>query len=134
MAEDCIFCSIATGAAPATVIDENDEAIAFLDINPGTRGHALVIPRRHSDSLYEVDEQDMHAVMSMAKRLALRMRDKLGADGINLVNSCQSAAWQTVWHFHVHVIPRYHDDPLKLPWNPVQADPELLGAVAEELR
>ncbi len=133
MSDDCIFCAIAAGSAPATVIDSDEHTVAFLDINPGTRGHALVIPRRHSESLYEVPGEDMQHVMTTAKRLALRMRDKLGADGINLVNSCQAAAWQTVWHFHVHVVPRYVDDPLHLPWAPAPADPQELAEVAKEL-
>lgn len=132
-ADDCIFCAIAAGEAPATVVDANDEALAFLDISPGTRGHALVIPRRHSRNLYEVGADDMQAAMSMAQSLAKRMRDKLGADGVNIVNSCEAAAWQTVWHFHLHVIPRYHDDSLELPWQPMPGDPSELAAVAEEL-
>lgn len=132
-ADDCIFCAIAAGEAPATVVDANDEALAFLDISPGTRGHALVIPRRHSKNLYEVGADDMQAAMRMAQSLAKRMRDKLGADGVNIVNSCEAAAWQTVWHFHLHVIPRYHDDPLELPWQPTPGDPAELAAVAEEL-
>ncbi len=134
MADDCIFCAIAQRNAPATVIAANDDAVAFLDINPGTRGHALVIPRCHSESLYEVGESDMSAVMSMAQELALRMRDKLGADGINLVNSCQPAAWQTVWHFHVHVIPLEGDAQWRRPCPPAPAAPAELAAVAEALR
>lgn len=133
MSEDCIFCAIAAGEAPATIVEQNEHAVAFLDINPGTRGHLLVIPRKHSDSLYEIAEQDLHHVTTMAQQLALRVRDRLGADGVNIVNSCQAAAWQTVFHFHMHVVPRYHDDPLHLPWEPAPGDPDELAAVAKEL-
>ena len=76
----------------------------------------------------------MAAVMRAAQRLALRMRERLDAEGVNLINSCGSAAWQTVFHFHVHVIPRYADDPLKLPWKPTEGDPDEIAAVAEQLR
>ncbi|MBJ7347254.1 MAG: HIT domain-containing protein [Thermoleophilaceae bacterium] len=134
MALDCIFCAIAERTAPALVVDANADAIAFLDINPATRGHTLVIPRTHATDLYEVSEADMHNVMTMAQEIAMRMRDKLGADGVNILNSCGAAAWQTVGHFHVHVIPRYEGDPLKLPWIPAPVDADGLSRVAQELR
>jgi histidine triad (HIT) family protein len=105
-----------------------------MDLNPWTRGHALVIPRRHSRNLYEADDADLAHTIHAAKRLALRMRDRLDCDGVNLINSCEPAAWQTVFHLHVHVIPRYDDDPLQLPTRPQEADPDELAAVAEELR
>jgi histidine triad (HIT) family protein len=108
--------------------------VAFMDINPWTRGHALVIPRAHSKNLYEVDEADLHWTASGAARLARQMREVLACDGVNLLNACEPAAWQTVFHFHLHVIPRYDDDPLELPVQPRQAKPEELSAVAAELR
>ena len=131
---DCIFCKIVAGELPATVIDEDDRTIAFMDINPATRGHALVIPREHSRNLLEVGEADLAATASAAKRLAARVTDRLGAAGVNLINSCGSAAWQTVFHFHIHVIPRYVGDPLRLPWVPGPGDPEEIAAAAEALR
>ena len=134
MAEDCLFCSILSGDVPAEIVDEDEHTIAFMDINPWTRGHALVIPRTHSRNLFEIGEDDLARTASGAKRLAARMRDRLGCDGVNLLNSCEPAAWQTVFHFHVHVIPRYADDPLELPTRPQKADPEELAAVAGELR
>lgn len=134
MAEDCIFCSVLAGDVPAEIVDEDEHTVAFMDINPWTRGHALVIPREHSRNLYEVPDEDLRHTVAAAKRLALRMRDQLRCDGVNLLNACESAAWQTVWHFHIHVIPRYDDDPLALPTRPQQADSEELAAVADELR
>lgn len=130
----CIFCQIASGELPAQIVDEDELTISFMDIYPGTRGHALVIPRRHFRDLWEVDPEHMVAVMRAAQRLALRMRERLDAEGVNLINSCGEAAWQTVFHFHVHVIPRSGDDPLKLPWKPTQGDPDEIAAVAEQLR
>ena len=124
MADDCIFCKIVAGELPAEVVDQDDHTVSFMDINPWTRGHALVIPRNHSRNLYEIDEEDLAHVAAAAKRLALRMRERLGCDGINLLNSSETAAWQTVFHFHMHVIPRYEDDPLRLPGAPQQVDPD----------
>jgi histidine triad (HIT) family protein len=134
VADDCIFCKIVAGELPAEIVDQDEHTVSFMDINPWTRGHALVIPRRHSRNLYEIDDQDLAQVSAAAKRLALRMRDRLRCDGVNLLNSCEPAAWQTVFHFHAHVIPRYDDDPLRLPGSPSEPGEGELAEVAEELR
>jgi histidine triad (HIT) family protein len=134
MPDDCLFCKIAAGELPSEIVQEDEHTLAFMDINPWTRGHALVIPRRHSASLYEVDDEDLGRASSAAKRLALTMRDRLGCDGVNLLNCCQPAAWQTVFHTHIHVIPRYDDDPLRLPGSPRQVDGDELAEVASQLR
>jgi histidine triad (HIT) family protein len=131
---DCIFCKIVAGELPATIVDEDERTIAFMDISPATRGHALVIPRAHAGSLLEVPAEDLHACATTAQRLARRMSERLGAAGVNLVNSCGAAAWQTVFHFHVHVIPRYEGDPLQLPWIPQPGDPDAVAAAGAELR
>ena len=130
---DCIFCKILAGELPATIIDEDERTVALMDINPATRGHALVIPRTHSADLMSIDQDDLCAVALASQRLAVRARERLRADGVNLVNSCGSVAWQTVFHFHMHVIPRYADDPLRLPWVPAPGDPEEIAAAAQEL-
>lgn len=129
----CIFCKIVARALPATIVDEDERTLAFMDIAPATRGHALVVPRVHSDDLLDVGAEDLQAVALASQRLAARMRERLGADGVNLLNSCGAAAWQTVFHFHVHVIPRYDSDPLRLPWVPAEGDPAAIAAAAEEL-
>jgi histidine triad (HIT) family protein len=134
MAEDCIFCKVAAGELSAEIVEQDEHTLAFMDLNPWTRGHALVIPRRHSRNLYEIGDDDLSRTIAASRRLAQRMRDRLGCDGVNVLNSCEPAAWQTVFHFHVHVIPRYSDDPLKLPTHPEQAEPEELARVAAELR
>ncbi len=105
-----------------------------MDINPATRGHALVIPREHYTDLREIPPDELCAVAIAAQRLALRASKCLGADGVNLLNSCGAAAWQTVFHFHVHVIPRYAGDPLRLPWTPGAGDPDEIAAAAAALR
>ena len=130
---DCIFCKILAGELPATIVAEDERTIAFMDIAPATRGHALVIPREHVPDLLSVRDEDLLAVALAARRLAARMSERLGAAGVNLINSCGAAAWQTVFHFHLHVIPRYEDDPLRLPWTPTPGDPEQIAAAAQEL-
>ncbi|MGA2454582.1 MAG: HIT family protein [Solirubrobacteraceae bacterium] len=130
---DCIFCKIVAGELPALIVDEDERTIAFMDIAPATRGHALVIPRAHSTDLLSADAKDLGAVALAAQRLAEGMKERLGADGVNLLNSCGRAAWQTVFHFHVHVIPRYDDDPLRLPWIPSEGDRAQIEAAAQEL-
>jgi histidine triad (HIT) family protein len=130
---DCIFCTIIAGGLPSTIIDEDERTVSFMDISPATRGHALVVPRAHSADLLSVAQEDLEAVAVAAQRLARRVKERLGADGVNLLNSCGAAAWQTVFHFHVHVIPRYRDDPLRLPWVPEPGDPEEIAAAARAL-
>ena len=130
----CIFCKIVAGELPATIVDQDERTIAFMDINPATRGHALVIPRAHATDLREIGAEDLHACATAAQRLAARMRERLGADGVNLINSCGSAAWQTVFHFHLHVVPRYVGDPLELPWVPAPGDQAEIAAASELLR
>jgi histidine triad (HIT) family protein len=134
MADDCIFCKILAGELPSELVQEDEHTIAFMDINPWTRGHALVVPRNHSKNLYEAPDEDLARASAAAKRLALAMRDRLGCAGVNVLNCCEPAAWQTVFHLHLHVIPRYEDDPLQLPVGPRQEEPEELAGVAKELR
>jgi histidine triad (HIT) family protein len=130
---DCIFCKILAGELPASIIGEDERTISFMDINPATRGHALVIPRAHSRDLLSIEPDDLAAVAMAAKRLAGRASDRLGAAGVNVINSCGAAAWQTVFHFHVHVIPRYAGDPLRLPWVPAPGDSREIAAAAAQL-
>ena len=131
---DCIFCRIIAEELPAQIVDSDERTVAFMDINPATRGHALVAPRTHVRDLLEIDREDLDATLLAAQRLARRVEERLGADGVNLLNSCGQAAWQTVFHFHLHVIPRYEGDPLRLPWTPAEGDPEEIAAAADALR
>jgi len=131
---DCLFCGIVAGDVPSQTIDSDEKTVTFMDINPATPGHALVIPRKHAADLLEIDAEDLEATTVAAQRLARRMKEALGADGVNLVNACGEAAFQTVFHFHIHVVPRYKGDPLKLPWVPTEGDPAEIAEVAEKLR
>ena len=130
---DCLFCQIVAGEVPATIIAEHERCIAFMDINPATRGHALVIPRAHARDVHDIDPGDLEAVAVAAQTVAGRAVERLGAAGVNLLNSSGAAAWQTVFHFHVHVIPRYADDPLRLPWSPAPGDMDDIVAAAAQL-
>ena len=111
---DCIFCAIASGEAPATIVDEDADTVSFLDISPWRRGHALVIPRRHAANILEIDPDQIALTFAAVKRLAGRMRDRLGAGGVVVWNSTGQVAGQVVMHFHVHVIPT-DDEPPPLP-------------------
>jgi histidine triad (HIT) family protein len=130
---DCLFCKIAAGEIPSTRVDEDERTIAFMDINPATRGHVLVVPREHATEVRDIRTEDLNACVAAGQALVQRMEERLGADGVNLLNSCGSAAWQTVFHFHVHVIPRYDTDPLRLPWVPAPGDRDEIAATALEL-
>lgn len=116
----CIFCRIVAGKSPSTTIAETERAIAFMDINPVTPGHALVVPRAHADDLFDISVEDLAACAELAQEIARRAKVRLGADGINLLNSNGKVAKQSVFHFHIHVIPRYSKDPRKdtsgMPW------------------
>jgi histidine triad (HIT) family protein len=130
---DCIFCKIVAGELPARIVAQDERTVAFMDINPATRGHALVIPRLHTPDLLSIDPEELAAVAAAAQRLAARAKEGLGADGVNVINSCGAAAWQTVFHFHLHVIPRYEHDPLRLPWLPAPGDPVEIAAAAKAI-
>jgi histidine triad (HIT) family protein len=130
---DCLFCKIVAGEIPGTKVAEDDRTVAFMDINPATRGHLLVVPREHATDVLEIAPDDLAAVAATGQRMARLVKERLGADGVNLLNSCGSAAWQTVFHFHLHVIPRYDDDPLRLPWVPGPGDADEIAAAASEL-
>jgi histidine triad (HIT) family protein len=130
---DCLFCKIVAGDLQATVVREDERTVAFMDINPATRGHLLVVPREHTKDLLEIGDDDLAACAAAARDLAALVSERLEADGVNLLNSCGRAAWQTVFHFHVHVIPRYDADPLRLPWTPRPGDRDEIAAAAAEL-
>ena len=134
MKADCIFCKVVAGEIPGEVVDSDERTISVMDINPATRGHVVVIPRAHSENLLDVSDEDLAATMTAVRRLIERMIETIKPDGFNILNNMGRAAWQSLFHFHVHVIPRYEDDPLQLPWLPEPADPEELAAVASELR
>jgi histidine triad (HIT) family protein len=131
---NCIFCKVVAGEIPGEQIDSDERTVTVMDINPATRGHAVVITRNHVPNLMEIDDEDLLAAMQAARRATDLMRRTLAPAGFNILHNIGRAAWQSIFHFHVHVIPRYEDDPLQLPWLPEPADPAELAQVADELR
>jgi histidine triad (HIT) family protein len=111
---DCIFCAIGEGKAPAEVVFEDEETLAFMDINPANPGHTLVIPKQHIRNIYELDEETATAVMKATVKIAGAIKRALQPDGMNLVQSNERAASQEIFHFHIHIIPRWYGDGLRL--------------------
>lgn len=108
--KDCIFCKIAGGEIPSKTLYEDGQFRVILDLAPATKGHALIIPKEHYANLYEIPQETAEGVMNLAKTMAEKMTEKLGADGFNLVQNNGEAAGQSVMHFHMHLIPRYNGD------------------------
>ncbi|MBM4464424.1 MAG: HIT family protein [Chloroflexi bacterium] len=111
---DCIFCAIIEGRAPAEVVFEDEETLAFMDINPANPGHTLVIPKRHVRNIYDLDEQTAAAVMRATVRVAQAIKRALQPAGMNLVQSNERAGGQEIFHIHIHIIPRWYGDGLRL--------------------
>ena len=114
--DDCIFCKIAHGEIPSSTIYEDEDFRVFLDLNPAARGHALIVPKEHYADLFELDEELCKKAMVLAKRLVVKMKAVLGSDGFNLMQNNGEAAGQTVFHLHIHLIPRYEGDNVRIKW------------------
>ena len=131
---DCIFCEIVAGRSPARVVEEDDRALAFLDIFPLTPGHTLVIPKAHADSLLDAHADDVAAIARMAQRVAQRVTTELSAPGVNLLQATGAIALQTVFHLHIHVLPRYENDGFHVSFDRRAGDPTELDAMAARLQ
>ncbi len=118
--DNCIFCKIANGDIPSKVLYEDGEFKVILDLGPATKGHALILPKNHYRNLYELPDDMASKVMLLAKKMASQMTDKLECDGFNLVQNNGEAAGQTVFHFHLHLIPRYDGDGQTLGWKALE--------------
>lgn len=121
---NCIFCKIANGEIPSTTLYEDEDFRVILDLGPATRGHALLLPKNHFANLFELDDETAQKAILVAKKMAGKMKDALGADGFNLVQNNGEAAGQTVFHFHMHLIPRYENDNAGILWEPGETTPE----------
>ncbi|NLL78484.1 MAG: HIT family protein [Clostridiales bacterium] len=130
---NCIFCKIANGDIPAKTLYEDDEFRVILDLGPAARGHALILPKEHYANLYELPDEKAAAVMKLAKKMAVQMTEKLNCDGFNLVQNNGETAGQTVFHFHMHLIPRYKDDNQKIGWNPGEPTQEELEEIRKQI-
>ena len=126
---NCIFCKIANGEIPSTTLYEDEDFRVILDLGPATRGHALLLPKNHFANLFELDDETAQKAILVAKKMAGKMKDALGADGFNLVQNNGEAAGQTVSHFHMHLIPRYENDNAGILWEPGETTPEDMAEV-----
>lgn len=131
--EDCVFCAIVEGRGPAHIVRADDRTIAFLDINPATLGHVLVVPRAHARTLLDLDPVDATAMMAAAQSVALMLDRSLRPEGLTLFQANEPAGWQTVFHVHLHVLPRWADDGLVPPWTVTPGDEAELAAVARRI-
>ena len=131
--DDCIFCKIAAGEIPSKTLYEDEKFRVILDLGPATRGHALVIPKEHYADLYEIPEETAGEAMKVAKKMAAVMTEKLKADGFNIVQNNGEVSGQSVFHFHIHLIPRYENDGQTINWKQTSPTAEELAAVKEEI-
>ena len=131
---DCIFCKIVAGEIPCFKLYEDDQTLAFMDINPGNDGHALVVPKRCSRDLYSIPDEDIAAVVKTARRVARAVDQTVKPEGLNLIQCNGEAAGQSVFHFHMHVLPRVMDDDLKMNWGLIPGDMDAIGGLAERVK
>lgn len=130
--EDCVFCKIIAGEIPSTAVYEDDDFLAILDVNPAARGHVIILPKKHAANIFEMDEEDAAKVFPVAKKIASALKKTYDCDGVNILQNNGEAAGQTVFHLHVHVIPRFYEDEVNIMWEPGET-PDL-KAVADEIK
>lgn len=133
MKDNCIFCKIANGEISSKTLYEDEKFRVILDQGPATKGHALILPKDHYANLYELPEEDAGNVMKLAKKMMTRITDKLGCEGFNLVQNNGDLAGQTVFHFHLHLIPRYRADGQTIGWKPQEVSQEELEEVKNQI-
>jgi len=129
-----IFSAIVAGDIPATIVYEDEDVLAFMDIAPIHPGHTLIIPKQHYRNIYDIPAEVGGKIMQTAVSLAKAIQTALNTDGLNLVQSNEAAGFQTVFHFHLHLIPRWEGDPIRLPWRPSEGDMEEIGNIAAKIR
>ena len=124
--ENCIFCKIAAGEIPSATLYEDDDFRVILDLGPASKGHALILPKNHYRNLYDIDDEVASKAILLAKKMITKLTDVLNCDGYNIVQNNEEAAGQTVFHFHMHMIPRYANGPQMVLWNPGKLDLSLI--------
>ena len=133
MSENCIFCKIANGEVPSKTIYEDEDFKVILDANPASKGHALILPKEHCANIYEISEELLSKAVKLAKKLAAHMTKLLNCDGFNLLQNNGEVAGQTVFHFHMHLIPRYRADGQKIGWKPQEVSGEELEEIKNQI-
>ena len=134
LAIDCVFCKILDGRLPSIKIDEDERTLTFMDIHPLSSGHCLVVPKHHAPTIFEADVLDLQAAMVAAKRVALAIQEALRPDGLNVLQANGAAAFQSVPHFHLHLIPRWTDDGKGFEWMMVPGNREVIMKMGERIR
>lgn len=132
--ENCIFCKIANGEIPSTTVYEDDDFRVILDLSPASKGHALILPKEHYANLYELPDEAASKVLIVAKNVVAKMTKALGCDGYNLVQNNGEVAGQTVFHFHMHLIPRYEGDQVGLTWKPGELTDEMKEEILAKVK
>lgn len=130
---NCIFCKIANGEIPSRTIYEDEDFRVIMDLAPATKGHSLILPKEHYKNIYEIADDTAAKVLPLAKKMATLMTEKLGADGFNVVQNNNEVAGQTVFHFHVHLIPRYNDDNQSLVMKPQEMTDTQLDEIKDRI-
>ena len=133
MSDSCIFCKIAGGEIPSSTVYEDDDFKVILDLSPATKGHALVLPKKHFRNIFDIDDAVASRLFVVAGKVARAMKESLNCEGINIVQNNEAIAGQTVFHFHLHIIPRYKDDGQKIGWKPGSSNPEELKDIGEKI-
>ena len=132
--DDCIFCKIANGEIPSATVYEDSICRGILDVNPANKGHALIIPKEHFDNIYSMDAETAAKIFTIATEVAKAQKAELNPDGLNILQNNGEAAGQTVFHFHMHLVPRYIKDNVTMTWIPGKADTEELSTLSKALR
>ena len=132
--DNCIFCKLANGDIPTNSIYEDDDFKVILDASPAAKGHALILPKQHYANIFEIEDETLAKAAKLAKKIMTHEKDVLGCEGYNLVQNNGEVAGQTVFHFHVHVIPRYEGGPVIAGWTPGEEKPEVLAETAEKIK
>lgn len=132
--DNCIFCKIAAGEIPAITIYEDNDVKVIFDAGPATKGHALVIPKGHYENVFDIPEELLAKAHVVAKKIAIKMKDATGCDGVNILQNNGEKAGQSVFHLHIHVIPRYEGDTANIKWTPGQQDKEYLEDLREKMQ
>lgn len=133
MKDDCIFCKISNGIIPSATVYENENYRAILDISPASKGHTIIMPKRHIRNIFDMEESDTKDLYSMIRKIAIVLKEELKCDGMNILQNNEEAAGQTVFHAHIHLIPRYKDDKVKITWENSSYHENEMGELAERL-
>ena len=131
---DCIFCKIANGEIPSKTLYEDDSFRVILDISPASKGHAIILPKNHASNIYELSNEDAGKIMIVAKKVATVLKEVLSCDGMNILQNNGETAGQTVFHLHVHLIPRYKNDDVTIHWMAGKEGNTLEDTIVEKIQ